>query len=92
MSRKAHSLTKCMSAGMLSVALMFVFSPAYAGPAWGVPGWRDGPIDPSPPPREKREPRDRADQLRRDHGDQLRGDHGDQLRHFKEHYRRHHQP
>ena len=36
-------------------ALLLVASAtaANAGPAWGAPGWTNGPLDPSPPPKAK---------------------------------------
>ena len=40
-------------AGVLALTLHVTSSirPALAGPAWGPPGWPNGPLDPAPPPR-----------------------------------------
>jgi hypothetical protein len=51
MKRKSVEFVKFAASAMLAIALSnAVISSAHAGPAWGPPGWTNGPLDPSRPP------------------------------------------
>jgi hypothetical protein len=38
---------------LATAAVLLLAGAADAGPAWGPPGWNNGPLDPSPPPKAK---------------------------------------
>lgn len=52
----SNKFARWMMATGIGASLAMTSVAVLAGPAWGPPGWQNGPLDPSPPPRpEKRE-------------------------------------
>ncbi len=44
-------MTKHFALAALGALLAMAAAPVQAGPVWGPPGWQNGPLDPSRPPK-----------------------------------------